>query len=306
MVRDPNYKPATGGFNLGIAFSPTMAATNLKPTNKTGITGRLKAWDPVARKVVWETPAFTNNRPSGGALATAGGLVFAGNGAGEELRAYDAKSGTQVWSYKAQTAVYAGPITYELDGEQYIAQSVGGVAQGGYYAGRATRACWCSRSVARPRCRPNQPYTPPPLSPPPSTASADVVKLGGEKYSQYCSVCHGQDGVQQRGTFPNLMVSGLLHSQEGFDQVVLQGQRRGEGHGQLLEGPEARGVGRGARIPGFARANILKKLAPPAPPAPASDGNQHQAELIESRKKRCLPRAVFARGTVLTCCNRSI
>jgi quinohemoprotein ethanol dehydrogenase len=274
MVRDPNFKPAAGGFNLGIGFSPNLAATNLKPTNKTGITGRLKAWDPVARKVVWETPAFPNNRPSGGTLATAGGLVFQGNGAGEELRAYDARNGTQLWSYKAQTAVYAGPITYELDGEQYIAQSVGGVAQGGYFAPGYARMLVFKLGGAA-TLPPNQPYTPPPLNPPPSTASADVIKQGGEKYSQYCSVCHGQDGVQQRGTFPNLMVSGLLHSQQGFDQVVLQGQRLEKGMGNFSKDlkPEDSAAVREFLI---ARANLLKKQAPPAPPA-ASDGNQHQA-----------------------------
>ncbi|MBK7116846.1 MAG: PQQ-dependent dehydrogenase, methanol/ethanol family [Proteobacteria bacterium] len=276
MVRDPNYKPATGGFNLGISFAPNMTATNLKPTNKTGITGRLKAWDPVARKVVWETPPFTNNRPNGGALATAGGLVFAGNGAGEELRAYDAKNGTQLWSYKAQTAVYAGPITYELDGEQYIAQSVGGVAQGGYFApGYARMLVFKIGGTAT--LPANQPYTPPPLNPPPSTASADVIKAGEDKYNQYCSVCHGADGVQQRGTFPNLMVSGLLHSQEGFDQVVLQGQREEKGMGNFSKDLA---VADSAAVREYliSRANVLKKAAPPAPPPAASDGNQHQAD----------------------------
>ena len=276
MVRDPNYKPAAGGFNLGIAFGgPNMAATNLKPTNKTGITGRLKAWDPVARKVVWETPAFPNNRPSGGTLATAGGLVFQGNGAGEELRAYDAKNGQQLWSYKAQTAVYAPPITYQLDGEQYIAQSVGGVAQGGYFApGYARMLVFKLGGTAM--LPPNQPYTPPALNPPPSTASADVIKHGEEEYSQYCSVCHGQDGVQQRGTFPNLMVSGLLHSQQGFDQVVLQGQRIEKGMGNFskeLQPADSAAV----REYLIARANLLKKQMPATPPPASNDGNQHQA-----------------------------
>jgi alcohol dehydrogenase (cytochrome c)/quinohemoprotein ethanol dehydrogenase len=276
MVRDPNYKPAAGGFNLGISFGgPNQSATNLQPTNKTGITGRLKAWDPVARKVVWETEPFTNNRPSGGVLATAGGLVFAGNGAGEELRAYDAKSGKQLWSFKTQTAIYAPPITFELDGEQYIAASVGGVAQGGYYApGYARMLVFKSGGTAT--LPPNQPYTPPPLNPPASTAAADIIKAGESKYSQYCSVCHGQDGVQQRGTFPNLMVSGLLHSQEGFDQVVLQGQREEKGMGNFSKDLTAADSA-AVREYLIARANMLKQATPPAPPAPAADGNQHQA-----------------------------
>ena len=278
MIRDKNYKPSAGGFNLGISFTgANMSATNLKPTDKTGITGRLKAWDPVARKVVWETEGFANNRPSGGVLATAGGLVFQGNGAGQELRAYDAKSGQQLWSFNAQTAVYAPPITYELDGQQYIAQSVGGAAQGGYFApGYARMLVFALNSkTALPA---NQPYTPPPLNPPASSATAAVIKTGQDKYNQFCSVCHGQDGVQQRGTFPNLMVTPLLHTQQGFDQVVLQGAREEKGMGNFSKEltPEDSAAVLGYLV---SRANELKKTMPAVPPPPAaSDGNQHQAD----------------------------
>lgn len=43
-----------------------------------------------------------------------------------------------------------------------------------------------------------EPYTPPPLNPPPSTASAEVIAHGGQVYSQYCSVCHGVNGGRGR------------------------------------------------------------------------------------------------------------
>jgi alcohol dehydrogenase (cytochrome c)/quinohemoprotein ethanol dehydrogenase len=267
MVNDPNYKPAAGGFNLGISFGgPNMAATNLKPTNKSGITGRLKAWDPVARKVVWETPAFPDNRPSGGVLATAGGLVFSGNGGGQELRAYDAKTGEQLWAYKTQTNIYAAPITYELDGKQYLAASVGGVATGGYFAPGYARMLVFELGGAA-TLPPNAEYTPPALNPPPSTAAADIVKAGGEKYSQYCSVCHGQDGVMQRGTFPNLMVTPMLYTQEGFDSVVLQGVRAEKGMGNFskdLSGPDSAAI----REYLISRANVLKAAGPGGPGAP--------------------------------------
>jgi alcohol dehydrogenase (cytochrome c)/quinohemoprotein ethanol dehydrogenase len=276
MIEDKTYKPAASGFNLGIQFSVNAAATNLKPTNKTGITGRLKAWDPVAHKVVWETPPFMDNRPSGGALATAGGLVFAGNGAGKELHAYDAKTGQQLWSFNAQTSVFAGPITYELDGKQYIAASVGGNAaqSGGYYAPGYSRMLVLAIG-GKATLPPNAPYTPPALDPPPVTASADVLKHGGELYNQYCSVCHGQDGVQTRGTFPNLMTSSMLKSPDGFDQIVLKGVRSDRGMasfgGQLQPADSA-----AVREYLASRANALKAAAPAAPPAPAADGNQHQ------------------------------
>jgi quinohemoprotein ethanol dehydrogenase len=278
MANDPAYKPSPTGFNLGISFGgiagPQM--TNVPPTNNTGITGRLKAWDPVTRKVVWETEGFKNDRPSGGATATAGGLVFAGNGAGEELRALDAKTGAQLWSFKAQTAVYAAPITYELDGEQYLAASVGGSAtRGGYYAPGYARML-VFKLGATAALPPNQPYVAPPLDPPPATAAAAVVDRGRVVYEQYCVVCHGTDGVQQRGAFPNLTTTPFLHSQAGFDEII-KGARAAKGMGDFSAdvGPEDSIAVREYLI---SRANALKSALPAAAPPPPADetGNQHQ------------------------------
>ena len=78
-----------------------------------------------------------------------------------------------------------------------------------------------------------QPYTAPPLNPPPSTAAADVIAHGGAVYTQYCSVCHGANGFQGRSSFPNLTVTPLLWTQEGFDQVVLLGGRADKGMGDF-------------------------------------------------------------------------
>ena len=279
MTNDAKFQRSPSGFNLGIDFGgPPKDPATLKPykdANRTGITGRLKAWDPVARKVVWETEAFKNDRPTGGALATAGGLVFSGNGAGQELRAYDAKTGQQLWSFNAQTSVFAGPITYELDGQQYVAASVGGnsAATGGYFAPGNARMLVFALG-AKNTLPPNQAYLPPPLNPPASTASAEVVKLGGEKYNQFCSVCHGQDGVMTRGSFPNLMVTPLLHTQEGFDQVVLQGGRQEKGMGNFAKDLSA-GESVAVREYLVSRANVLKASAAPAAPVD-NTGNQHQ------------------------------
>ena len=275
MQNDPDYAPSTGGFNLGIVFSVQgMSLPNVQPTNKEGIFGRLIAWDPVARRIVWETPPFDNDRPSGGVMATAGGLVFAGNGAGQEFRAYDARTGEQLWSFPAQTSVFAAPITYELEGEQYVAASVGGSAAGqGYYApGHARMLVFKLGATAA--LPPRQPYTPPPLNPPPSTASADVIERGRAVYDQYCTVCHGVDGVQPRGTFPDLTTTPMLHSQEAFNQII-NGARAQRGMGDFSKdvGPEDAIAVREYLI---SRANVLKEREPP-PPAPVDNsGNQHQ------------------------------
>ena len=86
------------------------------------IWGELLAWDPVKQEAVWKVH---HDKPAnGGVLSTAGDLVFQGMGTGT-FAAYDADNGDRLWQYQSDSAVLAGPMTYELDGEQYIA-----VAQG--------------------------------------------------------------------------------------------------------------------------------------------------------------------------------
>jgi quinohemoprotein ethanol dehydrogenase len=175
--------------------------------------------------------------------------------------------------------VYAAPITFELDGEQYVAASVGGQAAGGYYApGYARMLVFKLGGTAK--LPPVQPYTPPQVNPPPSTASAEVIEHGGQVYGQYCAICHGPggDGMQQRGRVPDLMVSAFLHSQEGFDQVVLEGARQERGMGSFaaqLSADDAKAV----REYLISRAHAVKPMreAMAAAPPPADQtGNQHQ------------------------------
>ena len=61
----------------------------------------------------------------GGVLATAGGLVFTGEGDGW-FRAYDAENGKVLWSFLANAGVNAPPVSYSVDGKQYIAVAAGG------------------------------------------------------------------------------------------------------------------------------------------------------------------------------------
>ena len=84
--------------------------------------GELVAWDPLKKQRAWQV---RHDKPSnGGILSTAGDLVFQGTWDGS-FAAYDAEDGTPLWQYQSDSAILAGPISYELDGEQYIA-----VAQG--------------------------------------------------------------------------------------------------------------------------------------------------------------------------------
>ena len=137
MVFDPTYTPNPVGYNLGIDFGAQFTFYKDHPQAPNKFVGYLQALDPKTGKKVWGGPQ--NQGPTGGAVATAGGLVFQGAGTDDEFRAFDARSGKILWAAKTQTAVLAAPITYELDGKQYVAVSVGGAARGDYYAPNYSR-----------------------------------------------------------------------------------------------------------------------------------------------------------------------
>ncbi len=267
----PGRGAPRGGFSLGISMGARVAPGTLKPYDRRGVRGRLEAWDPVARKIVWETDPISNGRPTSGVLATAGNLVFMGDGSGKVLTAYNAKTGAKLWNFDAETAIYAAPITYELDGVQYVAASVGGASQGGYFAPTNARMLVFGLGGNEVLPKP-EPYTPRKLNPPPSTATAAVIAHGGELYSQYCSICHGANGMQLRSSFPNLTVTPLLWTQDGFNAVVLQGVRAEKGMGSFAKDlkPEDTAAIRAYLV---SRANELKALGPRAfqrggPPRP--------------------------------------
>jgi alcohol dehydrogenase (cytochrome c) len=88
--------------------------------------GKLVAVDYNTGKVKWSVK--TPQPMIGGALATAGGLVFAGEANGE-FKAYDAKSGAILWTFGAGAGVNAPPSTYEVDGKQYVVVGAGGNTQ---------------------------------------------------------------------------------------------------------------------------------------------------------------------------------
>ena len=90
----------------------------------TGPSTLLLAWDPVTNREVWRAPAQGGN---GGTLSTGGNLVFRGSGA--RLIALDARSGLELWATEVGNGP-ATPMTYELDGKQYVS------IQGGISGGR--------------------------------------------------------------------------------------------------------------------------------------------------------------------------
>src|SRR5215208_7051744 len=85
----------------------------------------LRAPDVQTGKIVWETPSEGGILESG-LMSTAGGLVFYGETNGGALIAADAKTGKLLWHFNTGQNWKAGPMTYAIDGAQYIGVAAGG------------------------------------------------------------------------------------------------------------------------------------------------------------------------------------
>jgi alcohol dehydrogenase (cytochrome c) len=96
--------------------------------------GNVSAVDYNTGKIRWQVK--TPQPMIGGVLATAGGLVFTGEGNGE-FKAYDAETGATLWNFQAGAGVNAPPSSYTVDGKQYIVVGAGGNVQLDYKRGDA-------------------------------------------------------------------------------------------------------------------------------------------------------------------------
>jgi PQQ-dependent dehydrogenase (methanol/ethanol family) len=204
------------------------------------VKGRLTAWDPVAQKEVWEIPRA--NAWNGGTLSTAGNLVFEGTADGH-FEAYRADTGEKVWSYFVQTGVIAAPVTYTVNGEQYVAilAGWGGVfpLATGEIALRKNNLPNIGRMLAfkiggKASLPPPPEVAPPVLNPPPATASAATVAQGERLYQTYCAGCHGDVAVSG-GILPDLRYSSTLGDDQWFN-IVLGGAL--ESNGMVAFGKE--------------------------------------------------------------------
>jgi quinohemoprotein ethanol dehydrogenase len=231
---DPDYKsPEEAGARrvstgTGGRMTPERAA--LMKTADSRERGWLTAWDPVKQKEAWHVPQ--ERAGNGGVLTTAGNLVFAGTAA-KTFVAYRADNGEKLWEQPVQTVPMAGPITYTLDGEQYIAVNAGwggGMAMAELRGGRGMQRSDARLLVfklggkAQLPPLPDRPAIP---FPPPSTAPADVIAKGGDLYAKTCANCHGPQAVGGG------VIRDLRHmtpqTRKSFKDIVLKGQLVGLG-----------------------------------------------------------------------------
>jgi PQQ-dependent dehydrogenase (methanol/ethanol family) len=192
----------------------------------------LVAWDPIEQKEVWRYNE--EQGAAGGVLATAGGLVFEGNGGGE-FAAFDTSTGRKLWKFDAQSAIMAAPISFSVDGNQFITvmAGFGGAALVGGPAMERAQPVNRSRVLTfrlgagqrLPTVEPAPPRLLP--DPPPEAALGDQVALGRRLYSARCSVCHGMNAVSS-SIVPDLRYLDAL-GHKGWDGVVLYGAKRTSG-----------------------------------------------------------------------------
>jgi alcohol dehydrogenase (cytochrome c)/quinohemoprotein ethanol dehydrogenase len=183
------------------------------------------AWDPVNQREAFRV-SYGNQR-SGGTMTTETNLVFQGNRGDNQFSAFDAENGEVLWSMDVQTGALAGPITYMLDGEQYVAVVGGFKNTRSYYEPNGSRLL-VFKLGGTAQLPPEVQFSMPALNPPENFGTAEQLAQGELHYETYCGACHGIDG-QSRGTFPDLRYSPALNSQELFDAVVLQGVRSQNG-----------------------------------------------------------------------------
>ena len=162
--------------------------------------GHLIAWDPVAKKEVWRQSYVTIW--NGGTLSTAGGLVFQGTADGRFV-AYAADKGEKLWETPATTGVMAGPISYEIDGEQYVTVAAGWggafpLALGGLSEPAKVRpeARILTYKLGGTDKLPPPDNTPVKLPEPPELEADDkTVDAGRELYNAHCGMCHGPNAI---------------------------------------------------------------------------------------------------------------
>jgi alcohol dehydrogenase (cytochrome c) len=86
--------------------------------------GEIQAWNVNTGEKEW-TQLYPNSMNWGSLLTTGGGLVFNGGTNDRYFRAYDARSGEQLWQFRTNSGIIAPPSSFEVDGVQYIAVASG-------------------------------------------------------------------------------------------------------------------------------------------------------------------------------------
>lgn len=223
---DAKWKFNPAALNLGLEpeyDGPLNAKLATMPPAK----GELVAWDPVKQQAAWRAPY--PSLVGGGVLATAGNLVFQGRADGI-LAAYRATDGMPLWQFDAGTGIIAPPITYSIDGNQYISVMAGwggsaalfnapgsGTVKPGY--GRIVTFTLGGTATLNPPAYGHKDPPTPTLS---TKASPKEIHEGNLLFNTHCAGCHGINAVA--GPLPDLRYADK-DTLEHLEDTVLGGKR---------------------------------------------------------------------------------
>jgi PQQ-dependent dehydrogenase (methanol/ethanol family) len=224
MEQEEQYTWLEGQWNLGYKLDHSPFGKLLTQALVKRMTeSYLLAWDPLQQREVWRVPV--PDMGGGGVLSTGGGLVFQGI-SDNRFKAYDAGDGRELWSFDTQHGIVAAPVSYAVDGRQFVTVMAG---QGGGFS----MTIGLERKPATPKRRvltfaldgnrvlPGFELPSGRQEPPATSLDAAAIKRGGQAYTRLCARCHGA-GVVSDGSVPDLRK--LDNSwYERFDAVVLDG-----------------------------------------------------------------------------------
>ncbi len=234
-----SWKPQKDSWNLGLDWIDYAAILEPLSFDDVPANGFLKAWDPVKREEVWSVPHIAHW--NGGVLTTAGNLVFQGTGDGRFV-AYNAKTGEALWTAPVMTGIVAPPVTYMVDGEQYVAVMAG-------WGGNVLSTANPAQSITDEYGNDGRllvfkiggKETLPILEaisvdipePPMIEATAEEIVLGSQHYAALCMVCHGPWAVSS-GILPDLRRM-TLETHDVFQNIVRDGLYEANGMPKFSE-----------------------------------------------------------------------
>ena len=211
---------------LHTAPHPEKDAQLLKDIASVKPAGLIIGWDVKAGEAAWTS---TPQPPgAGGTLVTAGNLVFAGGSDGI-FRIFNARTGDLVRSIEVGTSIMAAPMSYQLDGEQYVAVMAGwgGVGLRLFFPGIAPMKYQNSTRLLVFKLDGGEVSFPPlvekaEIQPAAEDLPTDeaTLTLGEKKFDRYCAACHSKRNLPNG--FPNLW-NISPPAEEMFDQIVLEG-----------------------------------------------------------------------------------
>lgn len=225
---NPQKAPNKSVVNLGLQVPNLPEDPKIVKDIAGSFKGKLLAWDPIKQKAAWSQDHVTIY--NGGTLSTAGNLVFQGTADGRVV-AYAADSGKKLWESPANTGVMAAPVTYSVDGEQYVSFMVGWGGTFPLLMGSLSLPAKVQPDARVLTYKLGGTAKLPPArlaaakqpEPPALTASEDGLKQGRDMYNGLCGACHGLNAVSG-GVLPDLRyMTSKTHSE--FMAIVGNGAR---------------------------------------------------------------------------------